>query len=431
MAIFRIGCLVALYLGLTLFTSACSRDPSNETIPVGPLVGQATASTVTLWMFTDATSKVSVRYVPVDQNEPEKRAEFAAFTMPADMVSGQPFKVTLTDLMPQTDYRYLIEIDGKLESSRGGTFRTAPVQGETSKFRVGVTSCMETGRPQGSWKLFLAEKPTFHLTLGDTHYGDSTDPNVQWTHHLRYRREANFAAVIAAMPTYAMWDDHDYGENNSDGTLQGKERSLESWKDAWANPGAGTERIPGAFFRFSWGDVDFFVLDGRYHRSPNRVFDDDKKRMLGDYQFEWLVNGLRQSKAKFKVLASGSTLYHKPDDGWRHYTFARQRLFDAIKAHNISGVVYFSGDLHRSLVWEHHESDRVGYPIVEVISSGIAKSNPLSFATVDFDTTVADPTMRVRIIHGDGKVYDDKTWKLSQLEARGTLDIRVQQQTPL
>ena len=161
------------------------------------------------------------------------------------------------------------------------------------------------------------------------------------------------------------------------------------------------------------------------------MLDDDKKRMLGDYQFEWLVNGLRQSKAKFKVLASGSTLYHKPDDGWRHYTFARQRLFDTIKAHNISGVVFFSGDLHRSLVWEHHESDRVGYPIVEVISSGIAKSNSLSFATVDFDTTVADPTMRVRIIHGDGKVYDDKTWKLSQLEARGTLDIRVQQQTPL
>ena len=74
-----------------------------------------------------------------------------------------------------------------------------------------------------------------------------------------------------------------------------------------------------------------------------------------------------------------------------------------------------SGDIHRSLVWEHSESKLVGYPLVEVISSGIANSKTLSYATIDFDTTLDDPTMQVRIVLGDGSVSDDRTWKLSQL----------------
>ena len=78
--------------------------------------------------------------------------------------------------------------------------------------------------------------------------------------------------------------------------------------------------------------------------------------------------------------------------------------------------VYMSGDIHRSLVWEHPESERVGYPLVEVISSGIANSKTLSYATVDFDTTVDDPTMHVRIVLGDGTISQERTWKLSQLQ---------------
>ncbi len=77
-----------------------------------------------------------------------------------------------------------------------------------------------------------------------------------------------------------------------------------------------------------------------------------------------------------------------------------------------------SGDIHNSLFWEHPESKRVGYPLVEVISSGVANSRNLSFATIDFDTRVDDPTMRVRIIQGDHRVSAEKTWRLSQLSHR-------------
>ena len=128
------------------------------------------------------------------------------------------------------------------------------------------------------------------------------------------------------------------------------------------------------------------------------------------------LEGLKNSKAKFKIIASGSVLHHSKVDGWRIFSFSRHRLFDTIKKNRISGVMYIGGDMHQSLVWEHHESDRVGYPMIEIMSSGITNGKDLSFATIDFDTTLDDPTARVRIIYGRGeKINTDKTWKLSQL----------------
>ena len=277
---------------------------------------------------------------------------------------------------------------------------------------------MKIGNPQASWYLLLAQQPDLHLTVGDTHYADTTDPTVQLKHHVAYRRQKEFATVLRNIPTYAIWDDHDYGPNNSDGTAKGKELSLAGWKQAWPNPETGTPCTPGAFFKFSYGEVDFFMVDSRYHRSPDKDPDDNKKRMLGDAQFEWLLQGLKKSKAHFKVIVSGSTLNHSKSDGWRIYTFSRHRLFNALKEHQIEGVMYMSGDIHNSLVWEHHDSKQVGYPLVEVISSGITNSKNLSFATVDFDTTRQDPIVRVRIIYGDGTIRTDRTWKLSELGSK-------------
>ena len=367
-------------------------------------------------MFAPAESACKYTYHSGGPGAPKSgKGQMSAVPNPAGEGPGRPFKSVVKGLSPNKRYHFTITVNGKSDPAWVGSFKTAPAKGKPAAFRLALTSCMKIGQPQASWYLLLAQQPDIHLTVGDTHYADTTDPTVQWKHHVTYRRQKEFATVLRNVPTYAIWDDHDYGPNNSDGTAKGKERSLAGWKQVWANPTLGAPDIPGAFFKFSHGDVDFFVVDSRYHRSPDKVPDDDEKRMLGDAQFAWLLDGLRNSEARFKVIVSGSTLHHSKVDGWRIYTFSRHRLFDALKKHRISGVMYMSGDIHNSLVWEHHESERVGYPLVEVISSGVANSRTLSFATVDFDTTRQDPAVRVRIVYGDGTIRADKTWKLSQL----------------
>lgn len=413
MQFFRSNPLSILALALLSHASECAAEvPDNI---VGPLTGHVDAQSASIWMHIPKESKASVTFWQENQGDARKDATIAFSHGSVTHPSGQYATALLKDLSADTPYHYEVKINGKGNPAWSGGFQTAPPVGQANAFRMALTSCMKASKPQTSWYLLLAQQPDLHLTVGDTHYADTTDPTKQLEYHLRYRREPFFATVIRNIPTYSIWDDHDYGPNNSDGTAQGKENSLAGWQKMWANPSAGTPEIPGAFFKFTRGEVEFFVVDGRYHRSPDKAPDDDQKRMLGDEQFTWLLEGLKSSKAKFKVIASGSTLDHSKVDGWKIYTFSRHRLFDSIKEHKISGVMYMSGDVHKSLVWEHPESERVGYPLVEVISSGIANSETLSFATIDFDTTLVDPTARVRIVYGDGTVRDDRTWKLSQL----------------
>lgn len=403
---------ILMALAITASATAVAQDPPAT---CGPMVGHATETSAIIWMYAPKDSTVEIA---VEKDFSSGKALVYAFDSvadPAGDLRGVPYTVTLSKLKPLTNYKYRVIINGKSDAAHGGTFRTAPSAGQASKFRLAVTSCMKFGQPQKSWELLLGDKPDLHVMLGDTQYSDTTNPTIQWKHHLRYRSVPEFSAVLRSTPNYAMWDDHDYGPNNSDGSAAGKENSLAGWNQFWGNPASGTVGTLGAFFKFSWGDVEFFMVDGRYHRSPDNAPDDDKKRMLGDAQFNWLINGLKNSKAKFKVIASGSTLADSKNDGWRIYTFARRRLFDAIGKNKISGVVYLSGDIHRSRVWTHPESDRVGYPFIEVISSGVANSKTLSYATVDFDTTKSDPSIQVRIIHGDGEAHADNTWKLSDL----------------
>ena len=397
---------------LLLFCTIGAGALTAEDKIVGPLVGQVTDQSADIWMYAPEGMEVAVKFSGGDADVSVLLTEEK---QPAADLGGVPYTGTLPSLMPETVYQYRVSVNGKQNEAWSGSFKTAPVTGSSGKFRLVLTSCMKIGMPLGSWKVLLDQKPDFHLTVGDTHYADTTRPAVQWQHHLRYRSVPEFAEVIRQVPTYAMWDDHDYGPNNSDGTAAGKENSLKGWNQFWANPAAGTANTPGAFYQFKRGDVDFFVVDSRYHRSPDKAPDNKKKRMLGDAQFAWLLAGLKASKAKFKVIASGSTLQHSKDDGWSIYTFSRHRLLDSLKEHNISGVIYCSGDIHKSIIAVNNESDRVGYPLVEVISSGIANSKKLSFATIDFDTTQSDPIVMVRVVQKDGAVSDERTWKLSEL----------------
>lgn len=384
---------------------------------VGPMVGHVTPTTALLWASARQKGEIKVRYR--SEGSPETMSH-TVFVVPseADHYAG---KAKLTGLEPSTTYAYTLELDGEVDKLRPGSFTTPPPYGTPSRFKVAVSSCMLADHPnQSSWYLLLAERPAFHLLLGDNVYADTTDREKLWTKHLEQRRVEEFAAVCRTVPTYAIWDDHDYATGNSDGTAPGKAESLRAFRELFVNPGYGTEGTPGVFYRFSWGDVDFFMLDGRYYRSPNAAPNDEKKRMLGDEQFRWLVKGLMSSRAKFKVLASGSTLGLKWRDTWRLYDFSRKRLFRTIMENRITGVFFLSGDLHRCTFETHPAKETGGYPIYEVISSGIAASPTRGFAVLEFDTARPDPAVRIRIIHGDATTQFDRTLKLSQLQVPGS-----------
>lgn len=117
---------------------------------------------------------------------------------------------------------------------------------------------MKIGQPQASWYLLLAQNPDLHLTVGDTHYADTTAPKVQWEHHLRYRRQKEFATVLRNVPTYAMWDDHDYGPEQLGWHRQGEGKFTRRLEAILGQPRSGHQRNPGRILHIQPRRCRFF-----------------------------------------------------------------------------------------------------------------------------------------------------------------------------
>ena len=376
------------------------------------MVGHVNPTSATIWAYAGPGANWQITWWQADK----AAAEGDTMAVPSPPSDHHVARASLTGLEPATTYRYRMIVNGRTDPQLEGQFTTAPLPGQPARFKLAVASCMHQRKSHASFFLLKSERPQFMLLLGDQVYSDTTDPDKIWHAHLMSRVRREFAATIRDVPTYATWDDHDFAGNGSDGTARGKDRSLGAFKELWANPDTGTDAVPGVFFKFGWADVDFFVLDARYHRTPNNAPNDEHKRMLGDGQFQWLKKALRTSRARFKVIAQGSVLTLDEADGWLTFDFARERIYQYIAESKIEGVLWLSGDLHRSLVEVHPQSDTGFYDLFEIISSGIANGREFSFATLEFDTTLTDPTVRVRIIHGDATVRHDQMIQLSQLQ---------------
>jgi alkaline phosphatase D len=74
--------------------------------------------------------------------------------------------------------------------------------------------------------------------------------------------------LLGSVHHYAIWDDHDYGPNDADRSFWNKNMSLEMFKLFWANPNYifENEACTGTF---QWNDVQFFMVDNRWFRTPN------------------------------------------------------------------------------------------------------------------------------------------------------------------
>jgi alkaline phosphatase D len=179
---------------------------------------------------------------------------------------------------------------------------------------------------------------------------------------------------MAAMPQYAIWDDHDYGPNDIGSSYILKDESRKIFNDYWCNPSSG-ENGKGIYSMINYGDVDIFLTDDRYFRSEDEMPDsidgkpNTEKKYFGKMQMEWLKNALLYSNAPFKIIATGSQVLNPYSDFecMKKYSAEYYELINFLSIQKIKGVLFFTGDRHHSEVLK---MDRPGlYPLYDVTSS--------------------------------------------------------------
>jgi alkaline phosphatase D len=312
----------------------------------GPMVGDVGETTARIWVQGAAEVPLTLTV-----SGPNGRQTATATPSADEWLTAT---LCVSGLAPNAAHTYAIT--SELGSTPQYSFRTAVGAGARA-LRIAFGSCFfYHDRPQPIFDAIRAKSPNIWVMAGDNCYympPDWENERTKMLANLRNRNNPNIRPLLAATPTIGVWDDHDYGPNDADGTYADKAESLRVFRRMWAQPDGGLPGTEGIFFSKQLGPVELFFLDMRWHRR-------EKQRILGEAQWRWLVSELKNSAAPVKVVVSGSQVL--PDapaaKGWecfRHDGPAEvDGLLDAIVKSDIRGVVFASGDVHLAYLLRKH-----------------------------------------------------------------------------
>ena len=266
---------------------ARTTDSTENRLQAGPMLGYNEQREVAVWVQTTRPATVQLAYrgaggdFTTDPVQTEKSSAYTA-TLIADAVQ------------PGEAYTYDVLIDGRRQPLPYPTEFTAQTlwryRGGPPDFSVAVGSCTYVneerydrpgngyGRGYGIFESIDARNPELMIWLGDNNYLREPDWSTRTGYHHRYthsRSIPELQPLLARTHHYAIWDDHDYGPNDSDRSWGHRELAGETFDLFWANPASGlpTSRqaygADGITTSFRYGDVDFFLLDNRSFRTPN------------------------------------------------------------------------------------------------------------------------------------------------------------------
>ena len=167
--------------------------------------------------------------------------------------------------------------------------------------------------------------------------------------YLKVRKDRSLNTFLSSgIEHHAIWDDHDFGPNNSSGLFENASLTTASFINFWNKFNV---KDSGIYEVVRYGKIDFFLMDTRTFYKVN------EGSFLGSKQLDWLKESLLSSKAKFKfILFSNQVLNPKTNHETINkgiYSKEKDILLDFIEKQSIVGVVFFSGDRHFSEIHKH------------------------------------------------------------------------------
>jgi alkaline phosphatase D len=424
--------------------SIYSAQAQKAKLFAGPMVGSVTKTSAKIWIGYRGKGKNAV----ILGDTSTKKIYYP--TNYSYLASNGVVALTFdfTGLQPNHVYNVLVSIEGWKTQART-SFRTqADVPVKDFAFSTGSCALMNTDWskpifPGGKTNIFNAIRKRhseFMLWLGDNvYYMKASQYNTvegMFERNMKVRTAfKKFKFFITAMPHYAIWDDHDFGPNDSNDTWHMKDSSLMIFKSFWPNTYPEQPQLYGNFFSFRYYDAEFFMTDDRYYRDPPG---DSAASFLGAKQMAWLKERLLLSDAAFKFIAVGTQVLNENNFGetYSQYPKERQDLFEFIAKNNIKGVIFLTGDKHYS---EICRKEVMGYPILDFTSSPLtspplprrllgAFSNPTrisntdygrhSFGHISLSGPAGDRKCTIEIINRFGRKEREFTVAQSELQRR-------------
>lgn len=355
-------------------------------------------------------------------------------------------KLLLSSLQPGTTYTFFFK--SKSFQTKIYEFTTQQLwqwRKDAPDFTIAFGSCAyvndkefdRPGAPYGQsdsiFNIISSMKPNAMIWGGDNIYlreGDFETQTNMVNRYLKAREVPSIKNLLSTCPQYAVWDDHDFGPNDSHSSFQYKKESLAAFKEMWGNSNYGFSNnenncITG---KVSINDVDLYLLDNRSFRIPPGT-EGISPQMLGKEQINWLIEDLKTSKATFKLIVIGSQVLSSVADfeNYANYKEERSYLLQLIAKNNIKNIVFLTGDRHFAELSEVHENNNIR--ILDITASPLT-SKPYSnskevnlnrvegtflveqnFALLSFSGSAKERELSINLFNKNGK----SCWKKSFL----------------
>ncbi|MGP8302239.1 alkaline phosphatase D family protein [Streptomyces inhibens] len=194
-----------------------------------------------------------------------------------------------------------------------------------------------------------------------------------------YKSDPDLQAAHAAHPFIVTWDDHEvennYASDISEDNLPPAEflvRRAAAYRAYWENQPLRRPQRPNGpdarlYRRLQYGQLaQFDILDTRQYRSdqaygdgwhaPGAESEDPGRTLTGATQERWLIDGWRQSTARWNLLPQQVTFserrnatgagYQLSMDAWDGYAASRRRVLAGAESAGVDNLVVLTGDVH-------------------------------------------------------------------------------------
>ncbi|WP_456281156.1 alkaline phosphatase D family protein [Cupriavidus sp. JZ107] len=391
-------------------------DSERPKLPYGIQIGDVGGGRAVVWARADRPAQLRVEYDTTDSFRNPRKVLGPTVSAASDFTG----RVELTDL-PAGESIFLRVAYDSIDNPRAtgvvvpGQFRTIPRTDANRPVRFvwgGDVAGQGWGinTEFGGMRIFEAmrrREPDFFLHSGDTIYADgpilaeATAENGRVWKNLvtpevskvaetldeyrgRYRynlMDENVRRFSAEVPQIWQWDDHEVTNNwsptkdlSADARYTEKNiatlvaRATQAFREYAPMRMGNTAAEQTLYRKVSYGPLlDVFVLDMRTYRGGNtanlQTTENGDTVFLGNEQLEWLVNGVKQSQATWKIIAAdmpiglwvpdgkdaaGNARWEAIANGNDGAAMGREletaRLLRAIKG--VPNVVWLTADVH-------------------------------------------------------------------------------------
>jgi alkaline phosphatase D len=349
------------------------------------MLGSISKRDAQIWYHEEGTKLAHIQYWPSGDPVSAKNA-----TIKIDSAFGYCGTFYLGLLTPGRKY------DFKINQKFSGSFTTQTLwewRTDPPAIHIAFGSCAYLNDPEydrpgksygGEDQIFnsIAEKnPDAMIWLGDNVYfreGDWDSQSGMVHRYLQSREHPALQKLWTTCPQYAIWDDHDFGPNDSNGSFVLKNTSLEVFRHFWCNPTTGLDNSKGIASMTRIADIDFFFLDNRYHRTAAKYNStpflsvSHGSQILDEGQREWLINALMTSTASYQVICLGGQFLNS-EQVFENFANSYEEKNYLLQQFNNTGkkILFLTGDRHFGEISKYEDNN---IPIYDVTSSPLTSS---------------------------------------------------------